>query len=334
MHIPIGIYIKLFSLITLCVVLAELNGNSCTAVRRRRTLAWRWSWGHQATWSQASDDDESELIRNVRDRGLTWLNLNMSWKTTSTIDGTFGLTPAVVLTSGISTSCSVVRGSRSWVMDAAWASIHHLQGYALKPSESHKSFGIRVASTNCIHRPSQLCNPTAVWIAYPGFRSASGSGFGLGKQRSLKPNSHCCWCGQKLGFHARGNSGVDSDSDPEKNGAAISVTAPAAPVAPVAPAAYAEVQPEALVERTEAMGDGDSGDMWGSSGWVFEGFPKSSEDLLKLGHWDGCWNCEVGKIWQWQRMVVRKQQGKIDGKVNEAAAKPAERLLMGTVWFS
>lgn len=47
---------------------------------------------------------------------------------------------------------------------------------------------------------------------------------------------------QKLG------DGVDSDSDPEKSGPAVSA---AAPVAPVAPAAYTEVQPEALVERTE-----------------------------------------------------------------------------------
>ena len=49
-----------------------------------------------------------------------------------------------------------------------------------------------------------------------------------------------------------GNSGVDSDSDPEKSGPAVSAAAP------VAPAAYTEVQPEALVERTEAIGDGDS----------------------------------------------------------------------------
>jgi len=90
-----------------------------------------------------------------------------------------------------------------------------------------------------------------------------------------------------------GNSGVDSDSDPEKSGPAVSA---AAPVAPVAPAAYTEVQPEALVERTEAVGDGDS---MGIIGMFFCGFPMVSRSipkifiiLLKLRTFagNGCWN--------------------------------------------
>ena len=81
-----------------------------------------------------------------------------------------------------------------------------------------------------------------------------------------------------LGFYAhptRGNSGVDSDSDPEKSGPALSAAAPAAPVAP---AAYTEVQPEALVEHTEAVGDGDRGDRE----VFFCGFPMVSRSIPKI----------------------------------------------------
>ena len=75
---------------------------------------------------------------------------------------------------------------------------------------------------------------------------------------------------------------MDSDSDPEKSGPAISATAPAAPaatvapVARVAPAAYTEVQPEALVERTEAMGTG----IVGICGDHRDGFLRVSPSLL------------------------------------------------------
>ena len=91
-----------------------------------------------------------------------------------------------------------------------------------------------------------------------------------------------------LGFYAhptRGNSGVDSDSDPEKSGPAVSAAAPVAPVAPVAPAAYTEVQPEALVERTEAVEDGESGDrdvFFGGFPMVSRSIPKIFISLLKL----------------------------------------------------
>lgn len=116
-----------------------------------------------------------------------------------------------------------------------------------------------------------------------------------------------------LGFYAhptRGNSGVDSDSDPEKSGPALSAAAPAAPVAPVAPAAYTEVQPEALVERTEAVGDGDRGDRDVFFWWVSQGFPKYSKDVHHFAEiedicreWMLKFSGEVN-IWQWQSMVI------------------------------
>lgn len=70
---------------------------------------------------------------------------------------------------------------------------------------------------------------------------------------------------------------MDSDSDPEKSGPAVSAAAP------VAPAAYTEVQPEALVERTEAMGDGDSmGSSWIIGMCFFCGFPMVSRSIPKI----------------------------------------------------
>ena len=100
-----------------------------------------------------------------------------------------------------------------------------------------------------------------------------------------------------LGFAQpkRGNSGVDSDSDPERSGP------PPAAVAPVAPV---EVQPEALVERTEAMGESPGCCFsWGRSPRSPKIFPKFCWNWGHLQGWD------VDIFWRSRENLVVTKDG-------------------------